>query len=83
MSVLNKHVVFSYILLQLLITFNTKSVARANFVHAQKEFSKIKFRNPGNNGQRFFTAKDAMNLVTTIDLSTCRCMNTFVPGKSK
>jgi hypothetical protein len=86
MSILNKNVAILYckfyILLQLFITLNTISVAWASFNHPQMELSKMKFRNPGNNGQSFYSAKEAMNLVTTIDLTTCRCINTFVAGKT-
>ena len=81
MSTINKNCALFYILLQLFITLNTNSVAWANFNHPQMELSKMKFRNPGNNGQSFYTAKDAMNLVKAIDVSTCRCLNTFVAGK--
>ena len=75
MSILNKNVALFYILFQLFITLNSK-LALANFNHPQ-----MKFRNPGNHGQGPYTAKQAMDLVTTIDLPTCRCINTFVAGK--
>ena len=72
------------ILLQTFIVSHTnagKLIKRQANYPQNVDFSTMKFtKNPPTNGRRFDAAKEAMNLVTTIDLPTCRCVNTLLSG---
>ena len=71
-----------FIFLQLSMNYVNSSLGFANFnTNPQMALSKMRVQNHPSN-KKFDAAKQAINLITTIDLPTCRCVNILVPGKS-
>ena len=68
-----------FIFLQLSLYYVNNSHCFANFnMNPQTKFSQIRGQNFPSN-KKFDAAKQAMNLITMIDLPTCRCVNTLAP----
>ena len=70
-----------FVFLQLSLYYLKCSFGFANLnTNPQMALSKIRVQNyPSNN--KFDEAKQAMSLITMIDLPTCRCVNNLLPGK--
>ena len=68
-----------FIFLQLSLYYVNNSHGFANFnMNPQTKFSQMRGQNFPSN-KKFDAAKQAMNLITMIDLPTCRCVNTLAP----
>ena len=69
------------IYLYICISINTNVVDGNLLPHGKTNNPKVLHQiNPTSNGRPFDTAKEAMNLITRVDLPTCRCVN-FEAGK--
>ena len=72
-----------FVFFQLSLNWVCFSSGFANFnMNPQATLSQMRVQNLPQN-KKFDLAKQAMNLITLTELSTCRCVNTLAPGKNK
>ena len=80
MPKINFHIAFLLISIQLSFNYVSYLYGFANFnMNQHRTLSQMRAPNFSQN-KKFDAAKQAMNLITMIDLPTCRCVNTLTAG---